>query len=97
MRKFEGEKVDREVFERWRRGFRREMEGEERRRKEEREREEGGGGGGGKGKREGAEGRRLTGREMWERGLVGREEEVEEEAEVEDGERVVEGVESLRV
>ena len=97
MRKFEGEKVSAGVFERWRAGFRREMMEEEEEGKRREEEKSGGKGG----KREGGEGRRLTGREMWEKGLVGREEEAEEEGEgegeVEDGERVVRGVEGLRV
>lgn len=78
-RRFHGEKVTRDGFERWRERFKREMmlsmkvEGEE----------------GQVGKREE---RKLTGRELWERGLVGR-----VDADEEEGGLGVEEMERLRV
>ena len=82
--KFHGEKVTRESFGRWREGFRREAE--EMREEEERVRREGEK----KGKREE---RGLTGRELWERGMVGK---VDLEMEEEEG-GLEEGVEGLKV
>ncbi|KAF3909887.1 hypothetical protein ABW21_db0207860 [Orbilia brochopaga] len=72
MEKFRGELVTREVFQRWRESFRAEMR--EKKEREEREREEAEAK---SGKRSanvsgvGAGGKRLTGRELFERGLVG--------------------------
>lgn len=85
-RRFVGEKVTRESFLRWRERFRREMreEEEERRKREEGgERRDGEGGKGmgvGIGLRSAGSGssgsrkeeKKLTGRELWERGLVGK-------------------------
>lgn len=82
--KFHGTAVTRESFMEWRARFRREMEEEERRRMEEREMDE-------KKKRGVKEERKLTGRELWERGLVGK---VEEEDEGEDG---LEGMERVKI
>ncbi|EON61481.1 hypothetical protein W97_00696 [Coniosporium apollinis CBS 100218] len=82
--KFHGTAVTRESFMEWRARFRREMEEEERRRTEEREIDE-------KKKRGAKEERKLTGRELWERGLVGK---VEEEDEGEDG---LEGMERVKI
>ncbi|KAJ9647740.1 Protein gir2 [Coniosporium tulheliwenetii] len=63
--KFHGTAVTRESFMEWRARFRKEMEEEERRRVEEREMDE-------KKKRGVKEERKLTGRELWERGWLGR-------------------------
>jgi hypothetical protein len=88
-KKFHGTVVNAETFLTWREGFRREME--EVRLKEETE-------------EEAAEKKRnrgketvvqLTGKQLWERGMVGKLEEDEEEEE--EGEGVVEGVEKLKV
>ncbi|KAK6356453.1 hypothetical protein TWF718_000812 [Orbilia javanica] len=71
MEKFRGELVTREVFENWRLAFIQEMK--EKKEREEREREEAEA----KGRRSGnvsgvgAGGKKLTGRELFERGLVG--------------------------
>jgi len=86
-RKFAGTTVTRERFLEWRERFRREMEEAERRRVEEKEMEE-------KRKRGAKEEVRLTGKQLWERGLVGKVDEGEEEEEGMDG---LEGVERLRV
>ena len=77
-RKFMGERVTRGVFLEWKERFRSEGEGEA---------VEAGAGEKKRGKGE----EKLTGRELWERGLVGR---VEEEVGEED---VVVGVEGLRI
>lgn len=86
--KFHGEVVTRERFLEWRRGFREERERE----REEEER-----------RREGEEGRRgrvrveegrLSGRMLWERGLVGK---VDEEEGDGDGEDALAGLEGLKV
>jgi hypothetical protein len=62
-RKFHGERVTRESFLRWREGFLKEKEDEERER-EEAEAEKG---------RKALKGEdKMTGRELWEKGLVGR-------------------------
>lgn len=84
-RKFHGTAVTRESFLAWRERFRAEMEEEAERKKKEEEAEM-------VKRREKKEEIRLTGKELWERGLVGK---VEEE---EDGEEaVVEGVGGLKV
>ena len=62
-RKFEGEKVTKESFARWKRAFGEEIVGGGGGLEGERERER---------EREGEAERRVTGREMWEKGLVGR-------------------------
>ncbi len=99
-RRFTGEKVTRESFLRWREGFQREMaEKEERRKMEEESASAGGrGGGGGAGGMGGARGgekeKKLTGRELWERGLVGR---VDEDLVVEEGETEGVGKEGMGV
>lgn len=71
-RKFQGQAVTRESFLAWREKFRAEMEEVERRREEEREAEE-------RRRRVGKEERKLTGRELWEKGLVGKDEEEDDE------------------
>jgi hypothetical protein len=85
-RKFEGTKVTRETFLAWRDKFRKEMEEAERQKAEETAADE-------KKKKGGAskEDVKLTGRQLWERGLVGK---VEEE---EDGMDALEGVEKLKI
>ncbi|KAL9124690.1 MAG: hypothetical protein Q9217_006000, partial [Psora testacea] len=85
--KFAGEKVTKERFEEWRERFRSEME--ERRDEEERRRVEEEGG---RVKKAKIEEVKLTGRQLWERGLVGK---VEEEGEDENDALV--GVEKLKV
>jgi len=75
-RKFHGMRVTRESFLKWREGFRKEME-DEQRIKEEREGEER--------KKKGVKDDRLTGKELWERGMVGKVDEDEEEGEATTG------------
>ena len=82
-RKFHGQAVTRESFLEWRESFRGEMEKaeEEKRKREEAE----------EGKKKIGKGEdRMTGRELWEKGLVGKGEEEEDE-------REVEGIEELAV
>ena len=74
-RKFHGTSVTRESFLEWRDKFRREMEDVEEKKREEKEVED-------KKKRIKVE-EKLTGRQLWERGLVGK---IEEEEEDGDGE-----------
>jgi len=76
-RKFQGEAVTRESFLAWRESFRREREEEALRKAEEKELEE-------KKKRIVKEEKKLTGKELWQQGLVGKMEESDEE-EQEDG------------
>jgi hypothetical protein len=66
-RKFHGTAVTKESFLKWRTRFQREMEEEERRRQEERDTDE-------KSKKKAGtkEEKRLTGKQLWERGLAGR-------------------------
>ena len=83
--KFHGEAVTRESFLAWRAGFRDEVEREEEeRRKVEEE---------GKSRKVKIEEGKMSGRELWERGLVGKVEEEEEEGE----EDALKGVEGLKV
>ena len=86
-RKFVGEAVTKESFLRWREEFRAEQEELERKRREEREEEL-------RKKRGRAEEEKLTGRQLWERGLAGKGDEEEDEAEESE---VVTGVEGLKV
>ncbi len=83
--KFHGEAVTRESFLAWRAKFREEMEREddERRRVEEE----------GKSRKVRVEEAKMSGRELWERGLVGKVEEEEGEGE----EDALRGVKELRV
>lgn len=74
-KKFQGEAVTRESFLAWRERFRRELEEEALRKAEEKELEE-------KKKRIVKEEKKLTGKELWQQGLVGKLEESDEE---EDG------------
>ncbi|KAK1078982.1 Protein gir2 [Friedmanniomyces endolithicus] len=85
-RKFEGEKVTRERFLAWREGFQREMADEAARRVAEVEAEE-------KKKREAREERKLTGKQLWQRGLAGNTVEEDED----EGDDALEGVQKLRV
>jgi hypothetical protein len=85
-RKFQGEAVTIESFLKWRDGYRRELREEEQRRKEELEAEE---------KKKGKkEEKKLTGRELWTQGLVGKGGWDEDEA---DGTDALEGMEKLKV
>ncbi|CBX92418.1 hypothetical protein IAQ61_006188 [Plenodomus lingam] len=73
-KKFQGEAVTRESFLAWREAFRKEMEEEARRVAEEKEAED-------KKKRIVKEERKLTGKELWQQGLVGKVDESESEDE----------------
>ncbi|CAE7010856.1 hypothetical protein CFE70_001964 [Pyrenophora teres f. teres 0-1] len=64
-KKFQGEAVTRESFLAWREKFRKEMEDEKRRKEEEKELED-------KKKRIVKEEKKLTGKELWQQGLVGK-------------------------
>ncbi|KAI9837920.1 MAG: hypothetical protein M1837_002659 [Sclerophora amabilis] len=88
-RKFHGTMVNRETFLQWRDNFRREAEEAERRRESEREAEE-------KKKRGPKEEKKMTGRELWEKGLVGRVDEDEDDDE-ENGREGIEALEKLKV
>ncbi|KAF2856074.1 RWD-domain-containing protein [Plenodomus tracheiphilus IPT5] len=80
-KKFMGEAVTRESFLKWREEFRREREEEARRLAEEKEVED-------KKKRVVKEERKLTGKELWQQGLVGKVEESEDEDEGVDLEKL---------
>lgn len=67
-RKFQGTAVTRETFLGWQAKFKQEMEDEERRQREEKEAEEKKARGKGPAKEE----KKLTGKELWERGLAGK-------------------------
>ncbi|KAL8638966.1 MAG: hypothetical protein Q9228_003941 [Teloschistes exilis] len=75
--KFHGERVTRDSFLKWREGFRAAME--KRVEEEERVKKEG------EGKRGAKKEERLTGRELWEKGMVGKEADMEEEEGLEEG------------
>ena len=77
-RKFHGTAVTRESFLAWREKFRKQMAEEQRRKQEEREAED-------KKKRIVREESKLTGKQLWERGLVGKIDEDEDVDEVADG------------
>ena len=85
-RKFQGTQVTRENFLEWRKRFRKEMEDAERRKREEAEADD-------KKKRVKVEEKKLTGRQLWERGLAGK----AEEDEAEEGEDGLVGMEKLKV
>jgi hypothetical protein len=87
-RKFFGTKVTSERFIEWQAKFKAEMEEKERLRREEEEAEEKKKGGAKGGAR--SEEKKLTGKELWERGLVGKEVDV-------DGEDLAEGVKEIKV
>ena len=84
-RKFHGTAVTRESFLEWRAKFKKEMEEKQRMRKEEEEAED-------KKKRVRVEERKMTGRQLWEKGLVGRVEEEDLE-----GEDALDAVAGLKV
>ncbi|KAI9782966.1 MAG: hypothetical protein M1839_004441 [Geoglossum umbratile] len=92
-RKFHGTPVTRESFLAWRNGFRKEMEEDEARRRAEAEGDE-------KKKKQGQvireERKAMTGKELWEKGLVGKIDEDEEGDEM-DGETLESGVGKLSV
>jgi uncharacterized protein YdiU (UPF0061 family) len=71
-KKFQGEAVTRETFLAWRDRFRQEMEDEKRRKEDEKELEE-------KKRRIIKEEKKLTGKELWQQGLVGKVEESDDE------------------
>lgn len=77
-RKFHGTAVTRESFLDWAKKFKLEMVEEEKRKQEEREAEE-------KKKRVVREEKKITGRQLWERGLAGKFEEEEDVADAADG------------
>jgi hypothetical protein len=80
-KKFQGEAVTRESFLAWRDRFMKEQEDEERRTQEEKEVED-------KKARVKKEEKKITGRELWERGLVGKVDEEDEEDEAVDIEKL---------
>ncbi|KAI4625373.1 uncharacterized protein J4E87_005220 [Alternaria ethzedia] len=77
-KKFQGEAVTRETFLAWRDRFRKEMEDEKRRKEEEKELED-------KKKRIVKEEKKLTGKELWQRGLVGKVDDDEDDDDGVDG------------
>ncbi len=87
MEKFRGNLVTKERFQEWRLKFRAEIEEARKKAEEDREQEEkgkkGGGGGGGQGMGLGKDGKekKLSGKELWERGLVGNDDEEEVDGE----------------
>lgn len=83
-RKFHGTAVTRESFLEWRDKFRREMADEEERRRDEKEADD-------KKKRISEKEKKLTGRQLWEGGMVGK---IDEDEEGEDG---LEDVERLKI
>ncbi|KAI9800067.1 MAG: hypothetical protein M1825_004249 [Sarcosagium campestre] len=83
-RKFHGTAVTRESFLKWRDDFQRELEETEKRKEAEREIED-------KKRRVKVEERKLTGRELWEKGLVGK---IDED---EDGDEIHEDMDQLKV
>ena len=84
-RKFHGTAVTRESFLKWRRKYREEAEERERRDKDEKELEE-------KKKRGRLEEKKLTGKQLWERGMVGK---VDEDVEDEDVDGMATATEKL--
>jgi hypothetical protein len=81
-RKFQGEAVTRESFLKWRDEFQSELAEEEQRKKEDQEAED---------KKKGKKDeKKLTGRELWERGLVGK---IEED----EGEDALERIKNLKI
>lgn len=71
-KKFRGTPVNRETFQKWLADFKKEAEEEEQRQREEKEAED-------KKKRTAKEEKKLTGRQLWERGLAGKADYDEEE------------------
>lgn len=85
-RKFQGTAVTRESFIKWREGFQAELQEEERRKREEKEAEEK------KKKPSAREEKKLTGKQLWERGLAGR-----GDYEEDDDEAVQVGVDNIKL
>lgn len=85
-KKFQGSAVTRESFLEWRNNFKRESDEAEARRVEEKEAEE-------KKKRGGNEEKRLTGKELFQRGLVGKAGDEDED----EGDDALVGMEKLKV
>jgi hypothetical protein len=83
-KKFQGTPVNRETFLEWHAKFQKEIEEEELRQKEEKEAED-------KKKRSNKDDKKLTGRELWERGLAGKGDYEEE------GDDALPAVEKLKV
>lgn len=83
-RKFHGTAVTRQSFLEWRDKFRKEIADEEQRRREEKEAEDK--------KKRIKEEKKLSGRQLWEKGLVGKVEDMDE-----DGEDAVQALENLKV
>jgi hypothetical protein len=80
-KKFQGDAVTRDTFIAWRERFMKEQEDEERRAVEEKEAED-------KKSRAKKEEKKMTGRELWEKGLVGKVDEDEEEEDSVDIEKL---------
>jgi hypothetical protein len=80
-KKFQGDAVNRDTFIAWREKFMKEQEDEERRQVEEKEAED-------KKSRVKKEEKKMTGRELWEKGLVGKADEDEEEEDSVDIEKL---------
>ncbi|CAG5156964.1 uncharacterized protein ALTATR162_LOCUS4757 [Alternaria atra] len=76
-KKFQGEAVTRETFLAWRERFRKEMEDEKKRKEEEKEVED-------KKKRIVKEEKKLTGKELWQQGLVGKVDDDEDDDDVDE-------------
>lgn len=88
-RKFQGTVVNRETFLKWREGFQAELREQERQKREEKEAEEK------KKKPSAREGKKLTGKQLWESGLAGKGD--FEEDDDDDDEGVQAGVESIKL
>jgi hypothetical protein len=80
-KKFQGDAVNRDTFIAWRERYMKEQEDEERRQVEEKEAED-------KKSRAKKEEKKMTGRELWEKGLVGKVDEDEEEEDSVDIEKL---------
>ena len=88
-KRFEGTKVDRKSFLEWRTKFRAEMQERERLAKEEAEAEDKK-----KGVRTRTDEKKMTGRQLWEKGLAGKIDDAELEA---DGEDALAGIDHLKL
>ena len=88
-KRFEGTKVTRQSFLDWRTGFRAEMQEQEKLAKEEAEAEEKK-----KGVRVRAEEKKMTGRQLWEKGLAGKVDDADLEA---DGDDALAGIDHLKL
>lgn len=85
--KFQGTQVTPQSFQEWRTGFVAEMQAEKEKAKEEKEAED-------KKKRVNVAEKKMTGRMLWEKGLVGK---VEEEDDDDDGEDALKGVDKMTI